>query len=807
MATAIQPSEVDLSLDLSADADFGEISYTDHEAEANEAAQQPGLDTQVPDLDQKEEAAGSLGVQEQVNIGSDTGDEFQEDYQYDDVVPQGTAEGGAQDASNDFDDEWDMEADADDTTAHGAPASEGAAHTLDDLSASGLDQVATHKVAEDANVRDGNEPQELGGYDVSLGDISGIEDAPAQAAEEHLPENGINDDFFQEINYEDDEPAGSQGAAIEEPQSHEEEAVRPDDAAATTTDQENSWPGNDETDKTGAIDEYHRSIQDQALDEILQADSSAVSPDTPVDGDVDDEGELPEVIVTWHGVDYPLFYDSPGSEGKQCFFEDTSLLQCAMEQLLASFRQELSSDLASTDELVLQINEMGLEFAESTDPEHYRDITLGSVMQVFNDLVRNKDPEASRPLYIYLITRTKCSTRWQSLIEDAYQGKNIDEVSIYFSVDQGTAEKVSDHGESLDEGVEDQVDDMEMGEYFPGEAVSAGDSTAAADSVVEHSETAPDDGEQRNDELEAAEDDDDHDNEQVGEDVIENGEHGATESSASLSGEPERPETSIDDALNEGTLDEGMFDDDTLNENAFEEDTLNEDAPDEGMLNEGTLDGGMLDEDAFNEDDFNEEAPHENIVDEDAPNDDASNENMISEDALKEDAHNENTLDQEQGIQTNSTLETSVGNGDETTHDGQLDVPQNNAANAAAADAAYTLDDGPEPDSHDIFGLGETAHDNHLSETSGTATLDVDDADHPNDFGADIDFNADISRDLEHDVAPATGQDELDEIDWRDYAGQDDDVQDASLKRPRSDEDEAADAEGGQEFKRRKSEA
>lgn len=806
MATALQPTEVDLSLDLSADTDFGEISYTDHEAEANETGQQPGLDTEAPVLDQKEESAGSLDVQEQVNIGSDVGDEPQEDYQYDDAAPQDSAEGGVQDATNDFDDEWDMEADADDTTALGAPASEGVAHTLDDLSAGGLDQVTTNEIAEDTNVQDGNKPQEVGGHDMSLGDISGFEDAPAQATEEHLPESGINDDFFQEINYEDDEPAGSQSAGIEEPQSHEEEAVRPDDAAAAATD-ENLWLGNDETDKTGAIDEYHRSIQDQALDEILQADSSAVSPDTPVDGDVDDEGELPEVIVTWHGVDYPLFYDSPGSEGKQCFFEDTGLLQCAMEQLLASFRQELSSDLGSTDELVLQINEMGLEFAESTDPEHYRDITLGSVMQVFNDLVRNKDPEASRPLYIYLITRTKCSTRWQSLIEDAYQGKNIDEVSIYFSMDQGTAEKESDHGESLDEGVEDQVDDMEMGEYFAGEAVSAGHSTAAADSVVEHSETAPDDGEQPHDELEAAEDDDDHDNEQVGENVVDDGERAAVESSASLSDEAERPETSIDDTLNEGTLEEGMFNDDTLHENAFEEDTLNDDAPDEGMLDEGTLDEGMLNEDAFNEDDFNENAHNEIMINEDALNEHAPNETMINEDALNEDAPNENTLDKEQGIQTNSTLETSVGNGDETTHDEQLDVPQNNAADAAAADAAYTLEDEPETDSHDIFGLGETTHDNHLSETSGTATLDVDDGDHPNDFGADIDFNADISRDLEHDVAPATGQDELDEIDWRDYAGQDDDVQDASLKRPRSDEDEAADAEGGQEFKRRKSEA
>jgi hypothetical protein len=136
-----------------------------------------------------------------------------------------------------------------------------------------------------------------------------------------------------------------------------------------------------------------------------------------------------------------------------------------------------------------------------------------------------------------------------------------------------------------------------------------------------------------------------------------------------------------------------------------------------------------------------------------------------------------------------------------TTADGKLE-----AANeaAAATDAAHAPDEELDPDSNDIFGLGEPAPDNQLSETSGTATLEGDNGDEPNDFGTDIDFNADISRDLEHDVAPATVQDgELDEIDWRDYAGQDEgddvlDVASTSAKRPRSDEDDAADAENGQ---------
>ncbi|KAG7116597.1 hypothetical protein HYQ45_015982 [Verticillium longisporum] len=125
--------------------------------------------------------------------------------------------------------------------------------------------------------------------------------------------------------------------------------------------------------------------------EALIADSSAASLDTPGEEDA----QMPVVTVSWHGVEYPMFYNS-----------------CKMEELLASLRRVLVDDVAESDELVLQVEELGLEFAESSHPDHFSEITLGSILQVFDHLVKNKDPEATRPIYSF-------HSRDQEAIEEA----------------------------------------------------------------------------------------------------------------------------------------------------------------------------------------------------------------------------------------------------------------------------------------------------------------------------------------------------------------------------------------------------
>ncbi|KAL0931686.1 conserved glutamic acid-rich protein [Colletotrichum truncatum] len=191
-------------------------------------------------------------------------------------------------------------------------------------------------------------------------------------------------------------------------------------------------------------------------DEVIANMQSPESIDTPSNEDMD----IPVITVSYKGVEYPFFYNSPDSAGKECFFDDLSLLHCKMEGVLAGFRRELANELGPFDELVFQIDELGLEFAESTQPDEISDITLGQVISVFDSLVKNQDPEASKPLYALLVTRPNCKKRWLSLVDDAYNGKGLDEVSYYFA---SQAHSEADEPDIMDDltgmiGEEDNAD-------------------------------------------------------------------------------------------------------------------------------------------------------------------------------------------------------------------------------------------------------------------------------------------------------------------------------------------------------------
>lgn len=73
---------------------------------------------------------------------------------------------------------------------------------------------------------------------------------------------------------------------------------------------------------------------------------------------VDDE-EYPAITVQYKGEEFPLF--SITSEG---FFTRTSILHDNIGSLLIGFREELANEIEGEDELVFQVDELGLEYAE-----------------------------------------------------------------------------------------------------------------------------------------------------------------------------------------------------------------------------------------------------------------------------------------------------------------------------------------------------------------------------------------------------------------------------------------------------------
>ncbi|KAK6210371.1 hypothetical protein QIS74_11955 [Colletotrichum tabaci] len=451
-------------------------------------------------------------------------------------------------------------------------------------------------------------------------------------------------------------------------------------------------------------------------DEMLADARSSVSAETPSNEDMD----IPVITVSYKGIDYPFFYGAPDSEGKECFFNDLSLLHCKMEGVLAGFRRELASELGPLDELVFQIDELGLEFAESTQSDVFSDITLGQIISVFDSLVKNQNPDASKPLYAYLSTRPNCKKRWLSLVDDAYNGKGLDEISFYFaSRAQSEAPEIIDDDEPDLIGEEDNADAATWPQ-------SPGESEHGDQDDVEVQRESAEINEQTND----------------------------------------------DNDVGDGIA----IDDDLQPQGAVDEHTLE---PDASAAEDVDAEETMVDTEVSLTDDS---ATAEAVL-----TVEAAEVADVAEDQQPQ-HHEENAL--------------------------EVDISNPLVWDAEEADAFTTAEDTqPFLNDEDLMhnlnqiaeGVDGISADKVTPNTSATSTLN---GDEEVNYDNELDINADLPEDEIDGPEVLAQDDELAEIDWREFPGQDDGVAKSpsiSGKRPRSDVDDVLDDEAQKDVKRRRS--
>ncbi|UKZ52421.1 hypothetical protein TrVGV298_006198 [Trichoderma virens] len=243
-----------------------------------------------------------------------------------------------------------------------------------------------------------------------------------------VPESGAKEDE-DEITWEheDAEPEAASGA-VETTAS--ETAIPPaDESSHAHAGTENSGSHDQvyeqHTNATGS--DYEDNAMDGSAEQEsvqYQQDESLSQPEEPSS----EEHDFPAITVQYKGDEFP-FFSHDKTEG---FFSDVSVLDLSMESVLAGFRAELENEIAAQDELVFQVDELGLEFAEATEQKSLAAITLRQVLEVFDLFVKNQDPDSSRVLYTYLFTRSNAGKRFEFLAESAAAGRGLDEVIHLF---------------------------------------------------------------------------------------------------------------------------------------------------------------------------------------------------------------------------------------------------------------------------------------------------------------------------------------------------------------------------------------
>ncbi|KAG6161902.1 hypothetical protein E4U11_003049 [Claviceps purpurea] len=204
----------------------------------------------------------------------------------------------------------------------------------------------------------------------------------------------------------------------------------------------------------------------QALDEGVDEDvgegldkSEAVEAGENRGEGSDTDSQYPAITVQYKGDEFPCF--SANSDG---FFSHLSLLDESIQTVLESFREELANELLAEDELVFQVDELGLEFSESLSPDLLTNITLRQVTEIFDVLVKNQDPDDTRPLYTYLFTRPSTSKRFDFLMESAAEGKGLDEVIHLFQPPMAHAHVADTGDDSVTEDIEMQFEEFDSAE-------------------------------------------------------------------------------------------------------------------------------------------------------------------------------------------------------------------------------------------------------------------------------------------------------------------------------------------------------
>lgn len=184
-----------------------------------------------------------------------------------------------------------------------------------------------------------------------------------------------------------------------------------------------------------------------------------------------DEG-LPAITIQYKGDEFPMF--STTTHG---FFADTSILDEPLEKLIAGLRSELENEIAEDDDLVLQVDELGLELVEvrkgsalhqecadilkqTTQGETMSNVTLRQILEIFDLLVKNQDPDGSRPLYAYLFTKPNAEKRFEYLVESATAGKGLDEVIHLFETPMTAGTSMLETAATID-GVHEELDEFD----------------------------------------------------------------------------------------------------------------------------------------------------------------------------------------------------------------------------------------------------------------------------------------------------------------------------------------------------------
>ncbi|KAK8022142.1 conserved glutamic acid-rich protein [Apiospora rasikravindrae] len=138
-----------------------------------------------------------------------------------------------------------------------------------------------------------------------------------------------------------------------------------------------------------------------------------------------------DIVVQYGDSDYQLFAKSTEDDPNRYFLSDRSTLDLPLADFLSSIREVIAQELSPLDELVMSIDGLGVEFAETTTRDFIERYTFGDMLVLYDNLASNDDADFKPDIHIVLQVRPNCSQRLAALVDQANSGRGLSDVALY----------------------------------------------------------------------------------------------------------------------------------------------------------------------------------------------------------------------------------------------------------------------------------------------------------------------------------------------------------------------------------------
>ncbi|KAJ6444667.1 C6 transcription factor (Ctf1B) [Purpureocillium lavendulum] len=227
--------------------------------------------------------------------------------------------------------------------------------------------------------------------------------------------------------------------------------------------EEGANEGEDASGKSAAQAAAEHQVAEPTQSADVEHDDPSVAGESGGDDDEDDtsghesltqtapkSGEFPEIHVWYRGEEYPFF--SQSSDG---FFGHVSILDETMGTILSELRSMLDDEIGDQDELVFQVDKLGLEFSESSPSSALSTVTLRKILDLMDALAKNEDSEGYSHLFTYLFTRPDTLKRYKFLQDSAVGKKGLGDVLYVFSIPTDGSLPAADETEGLEAAIQE----------------------------------------------------------------------------------------------------------------------------------------------------------------------------------------------------------------------------------------------------------------------------------------------------------------------------------------------------------------